>query len=333
MRYDELAEFIENGMRMSHIYQPVMLIELLKNQGQLSDEAIARKLLSHDISQIEYYKKITNNMVGKVLAKHGIVERDRATKDFRLIGFESLDTNQVNDLVSRCQKRLEGFCEVRGDAIYQHRNQSKGYISGTLRYEILKRAKFRCELCGISGDQKGLEVDHIVPRSQGGSDDLSNLQTLCYSCNAMKRDRDDTDFRDVREIYSFRKNDCIFCQPENEKIFEQNELAYAMMDGYPVSKGHVLVIPKRHTPDYFDLGQPELNACTLLLDRQRESILNRDSTVTGFNIGVNIGEDAGQTVLHCHIHLIPRRRGDTDAPAGGVRKVIDGAGDYSTNNS
>jgi hypothetical protein len=67
----------------------------------------------------------------------------------------------------------------------------------TLRYEILKRAKFRCELCGISADEKALEVDHIVPRNRGGADDLPNLQALCYSCNAMKRDRDEVDFRGI----------------------------------------------------------------------------------------------------------------------------------------
>lgn len=82
---------------------------------------------------------------------------------------------------------------------------SEGYISGTIRYEVLKRAKFRCELCGVSAEIKALEVDHIVPRNKGGSDDPSNFQALCYSCNAMKRDRDDTDFRKVVESYQHRE--------------------------------------------------------------------------------------------------------------------------------
>jgi 5-methylcytosine-specific restriction endonuclease McrA len=64
-----------------------------------------------------------------------------------------------------------------------------GHISGTLKYEVLKRAQFHCELGGVSADIQALEVDHIIPRKHGGTDDLENLQALCYSCNAMKRDR------------------------------------------------------------------------------------------------------------------------------------------------
>ena len=329
MTYEQLAEFIDHGMRMSHIYQPVMLIELLESGGKLRDDAIARKLLAHDQSQIEYYTRTTNNMVGRVLRNRGIVERDRTTKEYSLKDFENLDPSQIKDLVARCQTRLEAYIASRGDRIYQHRRQSSGYISGTLRYDIFKRAKFRCELCGVSADEKALEVDHIVPRNHDGSDDPSNLQALCYSCNAMKRDRDDTDFRAVRAAYSVRAEGCIFCRPESDRIVEDNELAFVFADGFPVTKGHCLIIPKRHTKDYFDLGQAEINACHQLLQNQRALIKEDDETVTGFNIGVNIGKDSGQTVPHCHIHLIPRRTGDTDDPIGGVRNVIAGAGNYT----
>ena len=94
--------------------------------------------------------------------------------------------------------------EQRGDRIWSHRKKSSGYVSGTLRYEVLKGAKFRCELCGISAQEKALEVDHIVPRNSGGKDDLSNLQALCYSCNAMNRYRDDTDLRQIADSYKVR---------------------------------------------------------------------------------------------------------------------------------
>jgi diadenosine tetraphosphate (Ap4A) HIT family hydrolase/5-methylcytosine-specific restriction endonuclease McrA len=328
MTYEQLAEFVDRGMRMSHIYQPVMLIELLEGGGRLKDDIIARRLLAHDQSQIDYYTRITNNMVGRVLRKRGIVERDRSKKEYTLLDFEALDSNQIEDLVARCEGRLQSYIDSRGDRIYQHRRQSSGYISGTLRYEILKRAKFRCELCGISAEEKALEVDHILPRNHGGSDDLSNLQALCYSCNAMKRDRDDTDFRAVRAAYSLREDGCIFCEPAADKIADENELAYVYLDGFPVTEGHRLIIPKRHTADYFDLGQAEVNACHQLLEAQKLLIQQSDTSVTGFNVGINIGEDAGQTVSHCHIHLIPRRVGDTKDPIGGVRNVIPEAGNY-----
>ena len=85
---------------------------------------------------------------------------------------------------------------------------------------------------------------------------------------------------------------------------------------------HTLVIPKRHVADYFDLYQPELNTIQSMLKEQREKISAADPAVTGFNVGVNAGVDAGQTIFHVHIHLIPRRRGDVAAPEGGVRGVI-----------
>jgi diadenosine tetraphosphate (Ap4A) HIT family hydrolase len=187
---------------------------------------------------------------------------------------------------------------------------------------VLKGAKFRCELCGISAQEKALEVDHIVPRNSGGTDDLSNLQALCYSCNAMKRDRDDTDFRGIVQSYLEREEGCIFCGKGEADCIVSNELCYAIRDLHPVTEHHTLIIPKRHVSDFFDLYQPEINAVHALLNAIKERIEAEDSNVTGFNVGFNAGEDAGQTVLHCHVHLIPRRKGDVQNPRGGVRGVI-----------
>jgi HNH endonuclease len=108
-------------------------------------------------------------------------------------------------------------------------------VSGTLRYEVLKRAVFRCELCGVSAEDRALEVDHIVPRNLGGSDDLSNLQALCYSCNAMKRDRDTTDFRGMAAHYRERSGGCIFCDIDRSRIMAANELMAAIKDAFPVT--------------------------------------------------------------------------------------------------
>jgi ATP adenylyltransferase len=201
MQYKELVEFIGKKMRMSHIYQPVMLMSLLGNGGKCHENNIAKDIVSHDQSQIEYYINITNNMVGKVLRSHKIVSRNKVTKEYSLADYESFTLPECEHLIELCKQRLVKFVEDRGKTVFDHRRKSSGYISGTTKYEILKRAKFRCELCGISAYKKALEVDHIIPRNHGGSDDKSNFQALCYSCNAMKRDRDDTDFRDVRASY------------------------------------------------------------------------------------------------------------------------------------
>jgi len=113
-----------------------------------------------------------------------------------------------------------------------------------------------------------------------------------------------------------------------ERIVLENDLAYAVRDGFPVTEMHSIIIPKRHIKDYFDLNKDELLACDHLIRSLKEEINNSDSSVNGFNIGMNAGESAGQTIFHCHIHLIPRRTGDVDNPRGGVRHTIPGKGDY-----
>jgi len=247
-----------------------------------------------------------------------------------LPGYESLTAEQVKQLTEICNRKLSEYVEKRGDAIWQHRRQAAGYISGTLRYEVLKKAKFRCELCGIPADERALEVDHITPRNKEGADEISNLQALCYSCNAMKRDRDDTDFRAVRAAYDRRESDCPFCLLGDRKIERDNTLAMVLSDAFPVSDGHSLVIPKRHTPDYFELGTAEMRACQELVTQTRIALVERDQSIVGFNIGVNCGAAAGQTVMHCHIHVIPRRLGDSANPRGGVRAVIPEKRDFGS---
>ena len=114
---------------------------------------------------------------------------------------------------------------------------------------------------------------------------------------------------------------CIFCAMECNRIIAENELCYAIRDGFPVTEHHTLIIPKSHVADYFDLYQPELNAIHQMIAEQRKVILEADSSVLGFNVGVNSGAVAGQTIFHAHIHLIPRREGDVAEPRG-LRGVI-----------
>jgi len=124
---------------------------------------------------------------------------------------------------------------------------------------------------------------------------------------------------------------CLFCDiqtKDRSRIVEENTLAYAIRDGFPVTEHHTLIIPKRHTLDFFGLTQAELNAIYSLIHSQKKVIEELDKTVEGFNIGANCGEIAGQSVWHCHIHLIPRRRGDVERPKGGVRHVIPNKGHY-----
>ena len=121
---------------------------------------------------------------------------------------------------------------------------------------------------------------------------------------------------------------CAFCSIRRDSFVAENALAYAIYDKFPVTDGHVLVIPKRHAENYFSLTEDELLACDGLLRQLHVHLRDKDSFVEGFNIGMNAGAVAGQTVFHCHIHLIPRRNGDVDDPRGGIRNVIPGKGKY-----
>ena len=117
-------------------------------------------------------------------------------------------------------------------------------------------------------------------------------------------------------------NPCLFCNAKESGIVAENEFAYASYDTYPVSDFHCLIIPKRHVKDYFEMSDEELLACNDLITKIKNEILTKDKSVKAFNIGTNAGKISGQSIMHCHIHLIPRREGDVDNPQGGVRSVI-----------
>ncbi len=122
--------------------------------------------------------------------------------------------------------------------------------------------------------------------------------------------------------------DCIFCNMESSRKIDENDLFYVIRDGFPVTSLHTLIIPKRHVETYFGLTEAEVLSMNILINEHKELIEKEDTAVTGFNIGFNCGEDAGQTVFHCHVHLIPRRKGDMDEPKGGVRHIIPDKGYY-----
>ena len=117
-------------------------------------------------------------------------------------------------------------------------------------------------------------------------------------------------------------NPCLFCNIKESGLADENTLAYASYDSYPVTDKHCLIIPKRHVKDYFDLTEEEIVACDQLIKEIKKEIEIKDPLVKGFNIGTNSGKVAGQSIMHCHIHLIPRREGDVENPQGGVRSVI-----------
>ncbi|MBD2578595.1 HIT family protein [Oscillatoria sp. FACHB-1406] len=132
------------------------------------------------------------------------------------------------------------------------------------------------------------------------------------------------------EIYEYRpyndcrnsNNRCLFCNPsKNLTLLTESANAYAIFDPYPMSRGHALVIPKRHTANYFDIPFEEQSACWLMVDRV-QTFLKQEFNPDGFNVGINVSPAAGQKMKHASIHVIPRYWGDTGAKKGGMRSVI-----------
>jgi len=324
-KYHELAEYLSKRMRMSHVYQPVMIMKLLSNQGKAKADEIALDLVQNDLSQVEYYTERVNQMVGKVLRNNQIVAKEGG--EYQLIGFEELSDDEREKLIELCAIKINEYKKKRGMMIWDHRRKNRSPIDGSIRYQVLNRANNVCELCGISSEIRALEVDHIVPKNWNGRDELSNYQALCYKCNTNKRDTDDTDFRKRVQLFGNRDEHCVFCTIQREIVFE-HPLAYVIKDKFEVTPGHHLIIPKRHFDNYFELKSAELLAFNELLLKTKDKLRNEDPSIEGFNIGINQGAIAGQTIFHTHMHLIPRRKGDVEHPTGGVRNVIPGKGGY-----
>ena len=117
-------------------------------------------------------------------------------------------------------------------------------------------------------------------------------------------------------------NNCVFCNLLPKEIVNEYKNFFVIRDAYPVTPLHSLIITKRHVVSYFQCSKEELNEIPIILDTQKTELKILDDTITGFNIGMNIGEDAGQTIFHCHVHIIPRRKGEILNPRGGIRGVI-----------
>jgi len=123
------------------------------------------------------------------------------------------------------------------------------------------------------------------------------------------------------------ENDCPFCKVPRDHVFHEGPLTLALWDVFPVTPGHTLLIPKRHVPTWFDASPEEQHELMRGVEAVR-AIIDRKYHPDGYNIGVNVGLAAGQTIFHLHVHVIPRYQGDMPDPTGGVRHVIPSKGNY-----
>jgi diadenosine tetraphosphate (Ap4A) HIT family hydrolase len=161
-------------------------------------------------------------------------------------------------------------------------------------------------------------------------------QKSTYQCNVLLNSKsffknencEIYEYQHFNQLISGQNAECLFCNPDSTReLIVESATVYSMYDKYPVNHGHALIIPKKHCFSYFELTFREQSACMFMMNKVKEILIQKFNP-DGFNIGINIGEKAGQTVPHVHIHLIPRYDGDVEDPRGGVRGVIPGKQNY-----
>ena len=189
---EEITDFVRNQMRMSHVYQPLLIRALVRAGGSATLRQLATALLMEDESQLLYYEDRIKKMPLRVLRSHDVVANNR---DLVFLNAVRLTYEQRAEIELACTQKLAEFLQRRGLATWDYRLIESDPVPTDIRYKVLAAAKGRCTLCGATSAERRIEVDHIVPRSRGGSNDISNLQALCDVCNRGKSNLDDTDFR------------------------------------------------------------------------------------------------------------------------------------------
>ena len=297
---------------MTHIYQPVMIKKMLESGNKATTEDLAREFINWDVSLVKYYEKVVKRWPKITLTNRKIVKYEKNM--FTLLLDENITQKQKKHLIDLCDHRRDEY--VRQFAQKYGAKNVRDAMPGSIRYEVLHMSGGVCSLCGISATKRQLDVDHILPVNLGGQTIKSNLQVLCRKCNAQKRDRDDRNFLMYRKRLKERDPGCVLC---NAKSIKSNSLAIAIHETHPITELHSLVIPKRHEWSFFELMPAEKSHCMEMIDSVKTYIQDEDNSVKGFNVGFDSGVASGQNMMHCHIHVIPRRSGDSHNPEWGIK--------------
>ena len=203
MSTTDLKSFLVEEMSMTEVYQPVIIKELLKHGGSCTKDQLAAALADYDLSVKDYYRKIVMRWPKITLTKHKVVDYQRKGEKWNLIAsFDDMD-----ELVKICDSKISEWLEKKRD------HEKDPAVNESKRYRVLKRARSKCELCGIPAQLRPLDIDHIIPQSKADRygkvvlhgkhvpvHSEENLQVLCFKCNRAKRDHDRTDFRKRKKL-------------------------------------------------------------------------------------------------------------------------------------
>jgi predicted house-cleaning noncanonical NTP pyrophosphatase (MazG superfamily) len=201
-----LIEFLKDKMSMTDVYQPAVIKDLLQHDGRRSRTDLARMLAQYDVSVRDYYVKVVMRWPKQTLEKHGIVEYDRRSREFSLCHLPE-DRQIRENAVQLCDQKIADWLERK--ALQENAPEA----GASIRYEVLKAARGKCQLCGIPSSLRPTDIDHVIPRSNADKrnkvrfngrwidvNDRENLQALCMSCNRAKRAADQTDFRPAAKL-------------------------------------------------------------------------------------------------------------------------------------
>jgi len=255
----ELIAFIDDEMRMSHIYQPLLIQTLVESGGQATLRELAVKFLTQEEAEIQEMMKTIKKMPVHVLSaknksrKKAIVEeRDGVV---RLLA-QPADLKERAEVLGACAKRLHEYVAARGEGIWNHKWLDSP-TGGAMRLRVLEAGGRRCALCGATHKERMLDVDHILPHSKGGPSTFENLQVLCSKCNRAKGNRSDRDYR-AAEPDAPGYADCALCAlPTLTDFPAENDLARAVWSDTDAGR-ELWILPKRHVRDYLELTSLEV---------------------------------------------------------------------------
>ena len=254
MKSIELKTFLTDKMSMTEIYQPVIIKELLQNSGTCTKDQLAVALADYDLSVKDYYRKIVMRWPKITLTKHNVINYQREGEKWNLIA----SIQDRDELINICDRKIAEWLEKKRD------QEKDPAVNQSKRYRVLKRAKSKCELCGIPAQLRPLDIDHIIPQSKAdkfgkvvlnGKHILvhseENLQVLCFKCNRAKRDQDGTDFRKRKKLVRDRIPEIIrdsgrdpiikklsgnrLMSALNEKLIEEHEEYLESKDVYELA--------------------------------------------------------------------------------------------------